>query len=518
MGDWMNGFVSRLEKVEEENQLSGGVEKIKQQHALGKLTLRERIDLLADDGSFCEWGGLVRELKPSRISGEETPGSACDGIIMGVCRIGGREVAVYGTDFTVMAGTIGNQGAWKIADFVSWAGKMQIPLMALFDSAGERYTLKRGDVGYDGFTQAIRNHSLNSGLIPQIALVLGPCTGLLAYAASLCNFLIMNKKTGFLSLGATLDNFRAGAANMHMETSGQCDIIANNDTDAIRTAKTLLTFMPQNCWQKTTQLPCEDPVDRTEEELLDIMPEDPRHTYDVHDIIDLIVDDGEFFELKEDYALHLVIGFARLNGETVGIVANNPDELSGVLEPDSSDKYDRFMSFLDAFNIPLITMVDTSGFVPGDKWEQKGILRHGAKLLHTYTRLTIPKITLQLRRSYGGGNIVMGARGMGPDIIIAWPTAEYAPTGAETVLQAVFNKELAKAKEEGNYDEVHDALLTKLQNQFSVMTCAKFWTNLYTSHIVINPKTSRSVLIRALEQLRNKKFELPCNKRAIKPA
>ena len=321
-----------------------------------------------------------------------------------------------------------------------------------------------------------------------------------------------------LWLGSELDNLETAGAEMHMEASGQCDIVVSSDEKAIDAAKTLLSYMPQNCWEKPPTPACDDPINRAEESLLDVMPEDPRYTYDIHEIIDLIVDDGEFLEIKEDYAIHLVVGFARLNGQPVGIVANNPDELSGVLEPDSSDKYDRFMSFLDAFNIPLITMVDTSGFVPGDKWEQKGILRHGSKLLHTYTRLTVPKITLQLRRSYGGGNIVMGARGMGPDIIIAWPTAEYAPTGAETVLQAVFNKELAKAKEDGNYDEIHDTLLAKLQNQFSVMTCAKFWTNLYTSHVIINPKESRPTLIRALEQFASKKFELPENKRAIKPA
>ena len=518
MGNWMNSFVHRLEQVEAENQLGGGAEKIAQQHSLEKLTIRERINCLSDAGTFCEWGALVRDVQPTRISGEETPNSACDGVVMGVCRVNGKEVAVYGTDFTVLAGTIGNQGAWKIADFVAWAGKMQLPLVAMFDSAGERYTIKRGDVGYDGFSQALRNHSINSGVIPQIALVLGPCTGLLAYAASLCNFLIMNEKNGLLWLGSELDSLETAGAEMHMEESGQCDIVVDSDEKAIDAAKTLLAYMPQNCWEKPPVPVCEDPVNRTEESLLDVMPEDPRYTYDIHEIIDLIVDDGEFLEIKEDYAIHLVVGFARLNGQPVGIVANNPDELSGVLEPDSSDKYDRFMSFLDAFNIPLITMVDTSGFVPGDKWEQKGILRHGSKLLHTYTRLTIPKITLQLRRSYGGGNIVMGGRGMGPDIIIAWPSAEYAPTGAETVLQAVFNKELAKAKEEGNYDEVHDSLLTKLQDQFSVMTCAKFWTNLYTSHVIINPKESRPTLIRALEQFANKKFELPENKRAIKPA
>ncbi|MDY7036400.1 MAG: carboxyl transferase domain-containing protein, partial [Thermodesulfobacteriota bacterium] len=199
-------------------------------------------------------------------------------------------------------------------------------------------------------------------------------------------------------------------------------------------------------------------------------------------------------------------------------VANNPDELSGLLEPDSSDKYDRFMSFLDAFNIPLITFSDTTAFVPGDAWERKGVLRHGAKLLHTYSRLTTAKITIQLRRSYGGGNLVMGSKGMSPDFLYGWPTTEFAPTGPETVLQAVFNKELAKAKEEGNYDEVHDRLLAILKDQFSVMTCARLWTPIYTVQEVIDPRETRPTIIRTLQALENKHEELPDNRRAVKPA
>ena len=251
---------------------------------------------------------------------------------------------------------------------------------------------------------------------------------------------------------------------------------------------------------------------------MDVMPDNVKFTYDIHEVIEKITDNGEFFELKEDFAAHLVVGFCRFGGQVAGIVANNPDELSGILEPDASDKYDRFMNFLDAFNIPMITLVDTTAFPPGDRWERLGIIRHGAKLLHSYAHLTCPKITIVLRRSYGGANIVLGCSKMFPDVIYAWPTAEFAPTGPETVVHAVFHKELAKAKEKGNYDEVYDMFLGILREQFSVLNLAKHWTTYYTAHEIIDPRDTRSKIIRALQSLAKKQEPLPKKNRFIKPA
>lgn len=519
MGKWMDGFVKRLEKARQENLEGGGLERIKVQHKIGKLTVRERLDKLLDPGSFRELGSLVREVcPPAPARGIVTPGSACDGVVTGIGRINGREVAVYATDFTVMSGSVGDQGAWKIADLITIAGKARVPLIAVFDSAGERFSIKDGNVGFDGFSRVLRNHSIYSGVIPQIGLVLGPCAGLLAYAAILCNFLIMNEQTAFLWLGGKKETEEGGSAYSHMVSAGQCDLTVESDEEAIAHVKRLLSFMPQNCWEKPAIVETDDPFDRMEQDLLDVMPDDPRFTYDIHEVIQRVVDNGEFYEMKEDFACHLVIGFARFGGRAVGIVANNPDELSGIFEPDSSDKYDRFMTFLDAFNIPLVNFSDTTAFVPGDTWERKGVLRHGAKLLHTYARLTTAKVTVQLRRSYGGGNLVMGSKGMTPDFLYGWPTTEFAPTGPETVLQAVFNKELAKAREEGNYDEVHDKLLAILQEQFSVMTNARFWTPMYTVQEVIDPRETRPSIIRSLQALEDKYEFLPENKRAIKPA
>jgi acetyl-CoA carboxylase carboxyltransferase component len=249
-----------------------------------------------------------------------------------------------------------------------------------------------------------------------------------------------------------------------------------------------------------------------------VMPEDSRFTYDMHEIIDLIVDNGEFFELKEDFAPNMITGFARFDGMVAGIAASNPDELSGIMEPDSSDKYDRFIMFLDAFNIPLLTISDTPAFPPGDKWERMGVIRHGAKNLHGYSHLTNPKITLVLRRSYGGSNIVLGCSKMGPDFIYGWPTTEFAPTGPESIVQAVFHKELDKARQEGKYDEVYNFFLSILKEHFSVMNMGKMFTTYYTVHEVIDPAETRSKVVKALRASMHKSEKVPEKRRFIKPA
>ena len=519
MGQWMEGFVSRLEGIRKASLEGGGPERIEIQHGLAKLTVRERIDRLFDPGTFQQLGTLVVEQQEVMTRAEDIKKkSPCDGVVIGFGKVGGKKVAVYATDFTVMSGSIGDQGAWMIADMIAMAGKMRIPLIAMYDSAGMRGTFKNGRPGYDGVGRILKNHSLYSGVIPQIGLLLGPCTGIMAYAPVLCHLLIMNEKTSFLWLGGDKKSDMGGGALQHMTEAGQCDFLVQNDEEAIDKAKELLNFLPQNCWEKTPYRQTDDPPDRKEEDLLDVMPDDPRYTYDVHEIINRIVDDGYYLELKKDYANHFIMGFCSLGSRIAGLVANNPDEMSGIFEPDSSDKYDRFMNFLDAFNIPLVTLSDTTAFVPGDSWERKGVIRHGAKLLHTYARFTAPKVTMVLRRSYGGGNIVMGAHGMTPDLIYSWPTAEFAPTGPQQAVQTIFHKELKAAKDAGNYEEVHDRLLAQLIEEFSVMTCAKVWTTHYTVHEVIDPRETRPTLCKAIEALEDKEERLPENRRSIKPA
>jgi acetyl-CoA carboxylase carboxyltransferase component len=517
MGDWMDSYLERLEKNRLENLEGGGEERIAVQHDLGKLTARERIEYLVDPGSFRELGSVVRDPYPGFVDVPEKP-SPSDGVVMGMARVNGREIMVYALDFTVMSGSIGDQGVWKIAELVKTAGQEQMPLIGMIDSAGSRVSFKNGFVGLHGMGRLMRNYSLYSGIIPQITLLLGPCTGPMAQIAVLSDFLIMNSKTAFLWLGGAVKSDDAGSADFHMEKSGQCDLIADSDEEAIDLARQLLEFIPQNCWEKPTPVEPTDDPERHEEALLEVMPNNPKFTYDMHDVIELIVDNGEFFELKESYAPNLLIGFGRFDGMVTGIATSNPDELSGIMEPNSSDKYDKFLMFLDAFNIPLLTISDTTAYAPGDKWEKMGVIRHGAKNLHGYTHLTIPKVTIVLRRSYGGSNITMGCSYMGPDFIYGWPTVEFAPTGPESVVLAVFNKELAKAKEEGNYEEVYNGYLTPLKEQFSVMNMAKLYTTSYTVNEVIDPRETRSRIVRSFRAIANKREKLPAKRRYIKPA
>lgn len=516
MGKWMDGYLDKLTKVRQENLEAGGKARVDLQHSLGKLTARERIDLLADTGTFEEIGSLVRDFRPP--SEEEARPSPAEGVVMGLAKIDGRPVMIYSLDFTVMSGSIGDQGVWKIAELIQMAGQEQMPIIGIFDSAGSRISLKNGLVGLHGMGRLVRNYCLYSGVVPQIAMLLGPCTGPMAQVPVLSDFLIINRKTGFLWLGGEIESDDAGSADFHMEKSGQCDLIAESDEEAIELTKQLLQYMPQNCWEKPAAIQSDDDPERREEDLLHIMPDDPKFTYDIHEVIDLIVDKGEFFELKEDYAPNMVVGFARFDGMVAGIAASNPEELSGIMEPDSSDKYDRFLMFLDAFNIPLVTISDTTAFPPGDRWERMGVIRHGAKNLHGYSHLTNPKVTIVLRRSYGGSNIVMGCSKMGPDFIYGWPSAEFAPTGPEMIVHAVFHKELAKAKEEGNYDEVYNFFLSILREQFSVMTFGKLFTTWYTVHEVIDPRETRSRIVKALRATMDKHEEVPEKKRYIKPA
>jgi acetyl-CoA carboxylase carboxyltransferase component len=516
MGKWMDGFLERLETNRQENLEGGGKERIEMQHSLGKLTARERIELLADPDTFVEIGSLVRA---ARSQSETIPKSSpSDGVVMGMVKVNGRPVMVYSIDFTVMSGSIGDQGVWKIAELVQMAGQELMPIIGMIDSAGSRIGFKKGSYGLHGMGQLVRNYCLYSGVIPQITLLLGPCTGPMAQVPGLSDFLIMNRETGFLWLGGEIESDDAGSADFHMEKSGQCDLIADSDEEAVELTKQLLASIPQNCWEKPIPIESTDDPNRSEEALLDVMPDNPKFTYDMHEVIELIIDNGEFFELKEDFAPNLIIGFARFDGMVTGIATSNPEELSGIMEPNSSDKYDKFLMFLDCFNIPLLTMSDTTAYPPGDKWERMGVIRHGAKNLHGYSSLTNPKITIVLRRSYGGSNITMGCSKMGPDFIYGWPTTEFAPTGPESIVQAIFHKELAKAKEEGNYEEVYNAFLTPLKEQMSVMNMAKNFTSYYTVHEVIDPRETRPRIIKALLDMDEKHEELPEKKRYVKPA
>ena len=515
MNKSMKEFLEQVENVKEANVHGGGLDKIEQQHAKGALTARERIDLLADKGSFVELGSFADELYPP-LDGTIRP-SPCDGVVVGTARVNGRMVGVYATDFTVMSGAMGEQSAWKIADIIELAGKTQIPVIGMLDTVGLRFSLQQSGGGFQGLTKILRNQTLYSGVIPQLQLVLGPCIGMMSLTAVMGDFLIANRNNSLMWLGGAMDSEESGNADYQMKHSGQCDIVAKDDTAAIQKVKELLGYIPQNCWEKPPIVENSDDIHRRDDELLDVLPEDSRFTYDVHEVIEKIVDDGQFFEIKKDYAPNLVLGFCRFGGRPVGLVANNPEELAGALEPDSSDKYYRFLMFLDAFNIPMLNMIDTTAFIPGDEWERRAVLRHGAKLLHAYSIATIPKITLIMRRAYGGANLVMGSKGMGCDLAFGWPTGEMAPAGPEAVLGAVFHRELAEAKEKGKFDEVYNFYLDRIRKDFSVMSRAQRWSDGYSVHEVIDPRDTRSRIVRAVEMLWNKQQEIHDKKYGIEP-
>ena len=516
MSQWMDGYLTKLEARRREKRLGGGQERIDVQHALGKLTARERVEALLDPGTFDEIGTLVRDSRPP-LDGKDRP-SPGDGVLMGAGRVSGRRIMVFALDFTILSGSLGDQASWMLADLVDMAGKRRVPVVGMIDSAGERLGIRGGQSGLHGLGRLIRNYSLYSGVIPRIMLLLGPCTGAMAALPALADFLIIQRQTGFLWLGGEIRSADAGTADFHMEKSGQCDLVARDDADAIDKAKTLLGYLPQNCWERPAYAATGDDPGRRDEDLLEVMPDNPKFTYDIHEIIEKIVDDGTFFETKDEYATHLVTGFARFGGHVAGIAASNPDEMSGVFEIDSADKYDRFINILDAFHIPLVTLVDSSAYVPGDKWERLGIIRHGAKNLHSYSHLTCPKITVVLRRAYGGGNIVMGCSQMNPDYVLGWPTGEFAPTGPETIVEAVFHKELAKAREQGKEQEMYDLYVGLIREHLSVLNLSRDWTSYYMIQEPIDPRETRPRIIQALEATANKKEELPPRRRFIKPA
>ena len=355
---------------------------------------------------------------------------------------------------------------------------------------------------------------------------MGPCAAGQGYSPMLSDFLVMTERTAYMWLGGPrltqaatgedIDDGMVGSALSNMR-AGQCDFIAEDDEAALALAKKLLSYLPQNCDEPPPFMSIGDPADRAEEGLLDILPDSPRHTYDMHEIIDLVVDRGSFLEVKDQFAPNIITGLARLGGNVVGLIANNPDEMGGVMENDCSDKYMRLMVFCDAFNIPIITFVDTPGFVVGREWEDKGILRHGAKLLYGYASATVPKISLIIRRSYGGGNVVMGSKTMGADFSFAWPTAEISIMGPESAAAVIWADDLKKAKT----SDAHAALLEERCREYREKYINIF--SLAENHRfdfiddIIDPRQTRPTLIRALEALRHKQVDLPKRKHGNPP-
>jgi methylmalonyl-CoA decarboxylase subunit alpha len=515
-------LLARLAEAKAAVMGMGGRERVAKQHARGKLTARERVDRFFDPGTFVELGSLVRsQIADFGMQMRDTP---ADGVVTGHGRVDGREVCVYATDFTILAGSAGESHAAKIAAVIELAGRMRVPVVGMLDSAGAR--LHEGSALSRPFNRIFIAQTIYSGVIPQIQVLMGPCAAGQGYSPMLSDFLIMTAKTAYMWLGGprltqaatgeNIDDSVVGSAASNM-AAGQCDLIAEDDEDAIAMARRLLTYLPSHWEARPPVATCDDPSERRDERLLEVLPDSPRLTYDMHEIVELVVDRGSWLELKREFAPNIIVGLARLHGQPVGIVANNPDEMGGVMENDASDKYMRLMVCCDAFNLPIITFVDTPGFVVGREWEDKGILRHGAKLLFGYASATVPKISVIVRKSYGGGNVVMGSKTMGADFSFAWPTAEISIMGPESAAAVIWAEELKKAQASAEAAALLEARCDEYRERYiNIFSLAENYRFDFVDDI-IDPRDTRRVLIRALEALREKRVDLPRRKHGNPP-
>ena len=465
----MKDIVDQLAQKRAAAALGGGQERIDRQHARGKLTARERIELLLDEGSFEEWDTFVEHRCTD--FGMEDQKVLGDGVVTGYGQVRGRLTYVFAQDFTVFGGSLSRSYARKICKIMDLAAQNGAPVVGLNDSGGAR--IQEGVASLAGYADIFLRNTLCSGVIPQISAIMGPSAGGAVYSPALTDFIVMVKETSHMFItgpnvirkvtheDVTFEEL--GGAVTHNTKSGVAHFIADDDEDCIDLIKELLSYLPQNNMEDPPFLPPIDDPGRTEKQLNELVPDSPREPYDIKDVIHLIVDEGDFLEVQPLWSTNIVVGFARMNGHVVGIVANQPLHLAGVLDIDSSNKGARFVRFCDAFNIPLITFEDVPGFLPGTDQEWGGIIRHGAKLIFAYCEATVPKLTVITRKAYGGAYCVMSSKHIRSDYNIAWPTAEIAVMGAEGAVNILYRKEISAAKdkdeERGKYIEQYtDAL------------------------------------------------------------
>lgn len=504
--------VKHLRELKEQSKLGGGPERIKAQHAKGKLTARERIEILLDEGSFRELDAFVTHRTTEFGLAHKKP--LGDGVVTGYGTIDQRLVYVFAQDFTVFGGSLGRAHADKIIKLQDFALKNGAPIIGLNDSGGAR--IQEGVVSLGAYADIFLRNVLSSGVIPQISCILGPCAGGAVYSPAITDFIVMTKNTSHMFVTGP-DVVKAvtheevsfeelGGAMTHNEISGVAHFAAESEEHALFTVRTLLSFMPNNNMDDAPVIVCQDDPLRTESTLDTIIPDNPNKPYDMHEIITAVVDDGYLFEVQEHYAQNIIVGFARLNGRSVGIVANQPAVLAGVLDINASNKAARFVRFCDCFNIPLITFEDVPGFLPGKDQEHGGIIRHGAKLLYAFAEATVPKITVITRKAYGGAYDVMSSKHIRADINLAWPTAEIAVMGPDGAANILYRKELAEAEDP---DAVKAELVQKYRDTFANPYVAASWGYLDD---VIEPSQTRPRLINALEMLQNKRDENPPKK------
>ena len=507
--------VKALIELREKARLGGGQKRIDSQHEKGKFTARERIQMLLDEGSFEEFDMFVTH-RCTNFGMEKTTFLG-DGVVTGYGTVDGRLVYVFAQDFTVFGGSLSETLAMKICKIMDQAMKMGAPIIGLNDSGGAR--IQEGVNALAGYAEIFERNILASGVVPQISAILGPCAGGAVYSPALTDFNIMTKGTSYMFLtgpavvkqvlGEVVNQEQLGGASVHASKSGVAHFACDTEEEAIAAIRKLLSFIPQNNMEEAPVVPTEDPIDRLEDRLNEIIPDSPNAPYDMYEVIGGIVDDGEFFEVHKDYARNIIVGFAHMGGTSVGIVANQPKVLAGVLDINSSRKAARFVRFCDAFNIPLVTLVDVPGFLPGTQQEYGGIILHGAKLLYAYGEATVPKITVTLRKSYGGSHIVMSCKHIRGDVNYAWPTANIAVMGAEGAGAVLYAKDIKAEEDPAKQTEIAEAK----KKEYNDLFCNPYKAASY-GYIddVIEPRNTRFRVIRALEQLATKKLTNPAKK------
>ena len=507
--------IKQLIQLREKARLGGGEKRIESQHKKGKYTARERIDMLLDEGSFEEFDMFV-EHRSTNFGMDKTKFLG-DGVVTGYGTIDGRLVYIFAQDFTVFGGSLSETLALKICKVMDMAMKMGAPIIGINDSGGAR--IQEGVNSLAGYAEIFQRNILASGVIPQISGIYGPCAGGSVYSPALTDFSIMTEGTSYMFLtgpkvvktvtGEDVTQEQLGGARVHTTKSGVAHFAVPTEEDGMSLIRRLLSFLPQNNLEETPLVENNDPVDRLEDALNEIIPDNPNKPYDMYDVIGAVVDNGEFLDVHADYAKNIIVGFARFNGQSVGIVANQPKFLAGVLDINASRKAARFVRFCDAFNIPVVTLVDVPGFLPGTGQEYGGVIVHGAKLLYAYGEATVPKITITLRKSYGGAHIVMSCKQLRGDINYAWPSAEIAVMGADGAIEVLYNKEIAAQETPEKKLEV----MNQKKDEYTDLFANPYNAARY-GYIddVIEPRNTRFRIIRALQQLQTKKLQNPPKK------
>jgi len=504
-------LLAEMEERRKAAEAGGGPERIKKQHEQGKMTARERIVYLLDEDSFVELQPFAEHLESELMQNIQAP---ADGVITGYGTVGGRKVFVFSQDFTVLGGSLGKMHGQKIARAMDLAVKVGAPIVGLNDSAGAR--IQEGVDSLSGYGEVFYRNAIYSGVVPQISAILGPCAGGAVYSPAITDFVLMSQGSSYMFItgpevikSVTREEVsfeELGGSAVHNTKSGVAHLEADGDQAVLDLIKKLLAYLPQNAKEKPPILDLGDPKTRKTPELLDIVHPDPKRPYNMHQIIRTVLDQGEFLEIQPGWARNMICGMGRLGGMAVGVVANNPRFMAGSLDINASDKAARFIRTMDSFNIPILTLVDVTGFLPGVAQEHQGIIRHGAKMLYAYAEATVPKITQITRKAYGGAYLAMNSRDMGADVVLAWPTAAVAVMGAEGAANIVYRKEIQASK---------DPAATR---QAKIAEYKKAFDNPYVASErgyiddVIDPAETRQVLIQHLEMLYNKQEERPYKK------